>query len=152
MPGRYDFTYLRVDFNNQCNVGYGFINFLAPEDVVDFMKIFQGRNWNIPSCPKVAEVTFADDQGAEQFVERLRNSAVTAQWGPFRPKTYYSANDLPDHHPIVIGREKPFPGITNRERFIRSMATGPRVGLYPPRESVGHRRVLAHTSEGTRRR
>jgi len=39
-----DFLYLPIDFKNQCNVGYGFMNFRTPENTREFM----GKFHNVP--------------------------------------------------------------------------------------------------------
>lgn len=41
----YDFLYLPCDIKNQCNVGYGFINFLSTDCLNAFYERFQGKKW-----------------------------------------------------------------------------------------------------------
>ncbi|GLA58611.1 hypothetical protein AtubIFM55763_003996 [Aspergillus tubingensis] len=57
--GKYDFMYLRIDFANNCNVGYAFINFEDPIDIIDFINARAGRTWNCFNSDKVAEVSYA---------------------------------------------------------------------------------------------
>jgi len=77
---QFDFLYLPIDFKNQCNVGYAFINFRCMKasrmfveqyNGVDVCKCLPGLN-----SKKVTEVTPARVQGFEDNVQRLRNSPV----------------------------------------------------------------------------
>ena len=52
--GKYDFMYLRIDFANNCNVGYAFINFEDPIWILDFVNARAGRRWNRYNSDKVA--------------------------------------------------------------------------------------------------
>ncbi len=45
LPNTYDFLYLPCDIKNQCNVGYGFINFLTTSFLAQFYQQFQGKRW-----------------------------------------------------------------------------------------------------------
>lgn len=40
---RYDFMYLHIDSNNKCNVGYAFVNFAHPMDIITFAEAGVGR-------------------------------------------------------------------------------------------------------------
>jgi hypothetical protein len=80
LKGHFDFVYLPIDFKNQCNVGYAFINFRSPEACEIFLQSFNGVE--VRKClpglnsRKVTEVTPARVQGFEDNVQRLRNSPV----------------------------------------------------------------------------
>ena len=45
LANTYDFLYLPCDIKNQCNVGYGFINFLSTAYLEEFYERFQGQKW-----------------------------------------------------------------------------------------------------------
>lgn len=49
----YDFLYLPCDIRNQCNVGYGFINFLNTMYLSEFYHMFQSRRWSRFKSEKV---------------------------------------------------------------------------------------------------
>lgn len=59
--GQYDFMYLRIDFANNCNVGYAFINFIDPMAIVAFAQMRAGRKWNVFQSEKVAEISYASE-------------------------------------------------------------------------------------------
>ncbi|CAD8043169.1 unnamed protein product [Paramecium primaurelia] len=43
----FDFLYLPSDNNNEGNLGYAFVNFLYPETVLQFFKIYNNNKWSI---------------------------------------------------------------------------------------------------------
>jgi len=74
--GTFDFFYLPIDFRNRCNVGYAFINFVAPEHAKRFLKSLNRVKLPAYNSSKVCEVTYAHVQGLEQNIEHYRNSPV----------------------------------------------------------------------------
>lgn len=84
--GKYDFMYLRIDFANNCNVGYAFINFEDAFDIIDFAQTRAGKKWNFYGSDKVAEISYATIQGRECLVQKFRNSSVMLENEAFRPK------------------------------------------------------------------
>lgn len=143
--GKYDFSYLRIDFQNLCNVGYAFVNFTQAEDIVPLFEAIVGRHWNIYNSDKVAEMCYATIQGLDCCIEKFRNSSVMLEWQPHRPKLWYTENDGE-----LAGLEKDFPAPTNYQKvrishhhcatnsanilqLQRSKDNAAEVGLYPPR-------------------
>ncbi|EXJ86496.1 hypothetical protein A1O3_03447 [Capronia epimyces CBS 606.96] len=116
--GRYDFMYLRIDFANNCNVGYAFINF------VDFVLARAGKRWNCFASDKVAEVSYATIQGKDCLVQKFRNSSVMLEHPSFRPKLFITGN-VP-----TAGNEERFPGPDNASKMRRSVENAEHVGLF----------------------
>lgn len=144
--GSYDFVYLRIDFQNNCNVGYAFINFADPTYIIDFVESVAGRRWNRFNSDKVAEVSYATIQGRDCLVQKFRNSSVMCEYPKFRPKVSQTPSVPlgPDsdvtqlfyaigHPDVVAGRarlgdEEPFPAPDNQSKLRRSMDNAEHVG------------------------
>lgn len=101
--GQYDFMYLRIDFANNCNVGYAFINFMDPMAIVPFARARAGKKWNLFQSDKIAEISYASKsychscsrpvtdhvtaiQGRDCLIQKFRNSSVMLERPAFRPK------------------------------------------------------------------
>jgi hypothetical protein len=127
--GRYDFSYLRIDFTNNCNVGYAFVNFKNPRDIITLYKELVGKPWEVFSSDKIADVCYATNQGLGTCIEKFRNSSVMLEWAPHRPKLWYTLEDGPE----LAGTEKLFPEPSNLQKLHRSRANASSIGLFPPR-------------------
>ena len=57
--GKYNFLYLPIDFRNQANVGYAFINFLHPLLILEFYEEFYNRKWGMYHSAKVCDLKYA---------------------------------------------------------------------------------------------
>ncbi|CDO69291.1 hypothetical protein BN946_scf184976.g10 [Trametes cinnabarina] len=112
-PRRIDFMYLRMDFQNGCNVGYAFVNFITVQDLLHFAKTQLGVKWNMYSSEKVLQMCYATYQGKESLVEKFKNSCIMDEREAWRPKIFYS--DGPNQ-----GLPEPFPPPTHLRRKERS--------------------------------
>ncbi|KAF8638043.1 hypothetical protein AX16_010675 [Volvariella volvacea WC 439] len=123
-PRRIDFIYLRMDFQNGCNVGYAFVNFIQVQDLLTFAKAKLGEKWNMFSSEKVLQMSYANYQGKEALVEKFKNSCIMDEREAWRPKIFYSEPG-PDQ-----GLPQPFPAPTHLRRKERSSHN--RGALYVP--------------------
>lgn len=123
--GKYDFMYLRIDFANDCNVGYAFINFVDPLDIIDFVNARGNQRWNCFKSDKVAEISYATIQGKDCLVQKFRNSSVMLEQAHYRPKLYYTSNGP---IPGMAGQEEPFPEPDNQSKMKRSCENAEHVG------------------------
>ena len=74
--GKYDFFYLPMDFQNNCNLGYAFINFVCLKAIRDFYQQFHGQKWNQFNSDKICQIKYARIQGKEEFEEHLKESTT----------------------------------------------------------------------------
>ncbi|KAI8367074.1 RNA recognition motif 2-domain-containing protein [Blakeslea trispora] len=98
----YDFLYLRIDFQNKCNVGYAFINFTDPKSVISFAKERISKKWDRFNSDKRCALSFATIQGKTALIKKFKNSQVMFEDIAYQPKLFYS--DGPNK-----GKEQPFP-------------------------------------------
>ncbi|KAI8329416.1 RNA recognition motif 2-domain-containing protein [Chlamydoabsidia padenii] len=104
--GTYDFLYLRIDFQNKCNMGYAFINFINVASVVSFAQQRMGTLWNRFNSEKRFNLSYAKVQGKDNLIQKFRNSDVMKQPIEYRPMLFYSAGSNK-------GEQQPFPCPTN---------------------------------------
>ncbi|GAB2220444.1 hypothetical protein Drorol1_Dr00008095 [Drosera rotundifolia] len=106
----YDFVYLPIDFNNKCNVGYGFVNMTSPEGTLRVYKAFHKQHWEVFNSRKICEVTYARLQGLEALKEHFKNSKFACETEEYLPVVFSpprdgSPNNSPSPLPIVALRQ-----------------------------------------------
>lgn len=79
-----DLLYLRIDFGNNQNIGYAFVNFVHPEFFIKRV----GSPWRIFSLNKRCEVSYAAIQGIDCLLAKFRNSVIMEEYSAFRPKLW----------------------------------------------------------------
>ncbi|KAF1822665.1 uncharacterized protein K489DRAFT_213653 [Dissoconium aciculare CBS 342.82] len=146
--GCYDFSYLRIDFQRNTNVGYAFVNFCQATDIVPFYQTYIGREWD-SSTPgrKRAQISYATIQGFDCLIEKFRNSSIMDEYAEFRPKIWWTKFAAEaEGKPEKIGTEKDFPAPNNISKKQRSHDNAGSIGLYAPRSGQRgtdrHRRSL----------
>eukprot|EP00002_Diphylleia_rotans_P038340 TRINITY_DN86_c0_g1_i7.p1 TRINITY_DN86_c0_g1~~TRINITY_DN86_c0_g1_i7.p1 ORF type:complete len:632 (-),score=134.12 TRINITY_DN86_c0_g1_i7:295-2190(-) len=102
----YDFFYLPIDFKNDCNVGYAFINFISPLSIPQFHDAFAMKRWEKFNSDKIIDITYARIQGKMQLIIHFQNSSILSEDKKCRPVLFHSAGPLkgkPEEFPIILG-------------------------------------------------
>ncbi|KAL5552728.1 hypothetical protein UlMin_040129 [Ulmus minor] len=113
----YDFVYLPIDFNNKCNVGYGFVNMTSPQATWRLYKAFHLQHWEVFNSRKICEVTYARVQGLEALKEHFKNSKFPCEMDHYLPVVFSPPRDgkqLTEPLPIV-GQTKLQPILPSKE-------------------------------------
>jgi hypothetical protein len=50
---KFDIFYLPIDYQNKCNLGFAFINFVDPMHIIYFFDLYRGRKWKKFNSDKV---------------------------------------------------------------------------------------------------
>jgi len=144
---QFDFVYLPIDFKNECNVGYAFINFRTADAVARFKKKFDGVD--VSTClpglnsKKVTSVMPARIQGRAENVLRLQKSPVIRElahrpeWLPvlLDKKGNMEHFPIPDKLPLERALDRPkYGGAKNALRNVGQREA------YPWNGSSKHRR------------
>ncbi|KAM0984268.1 protein terminal ear1-like [Malus sylvestris] len=89
----YDFVYLPIDFNNKCNVGYGFVNMTTPQATWRLYKAFHHQHWEVFNSRKICQVTYARVQGLEALKEHFKNSKFPCDMEHYLPVVFSPPRD-----------------------------------------------------------
>jgi len=94
--GKYDFFYLPLDFNNNCNLGFAFINFVDPLHILLFYDLFCKKKWKKFKSDKICELAYAKFQGKKELASHFEKSSVMSTSGDNKkPMIFQVDNPLP---------------------------------------------------------
>lgn len=99
--GTFDFFYLPIDFKNRCNVGYGFINMVRPEQILPFVEKFNEKRWEKFNSEKVCCITYARIQGRAALINHFQNSSLMQEDSKHRP-LLFSTEGQPEIFPAQM--------------------------------------------------
>jgi len=71
--GKLDFLYLPLDYKNNCNLGFAFINFTHHHHILLFHDLFYGKKWKKYNSVKKCDLTYAKFQGKKELTSHFEN-------------------------------------------------------------------------------
>jgi hypothetical protein len=95
---KYDLFYLPLDYENKCNLGFAFINFIDPMHVVLFYNNFRGKKWKKFNSEKICELAYAKFQGKKDLIAHFEKGT----------NMNYESEDK---KPIILLNPSPIPKI-----------------------------------------
>ena len=102
--GTFDFFYLPIDFKNKCNVGYAFINMVAPKYIPPLVREFHSKRWPKFNSEKVCAIAYGRIQGKSALVSHFQNSSLLHEDKRCRPVLFHNNGDTAvDAEPFPMG-------------------------------------------------
>jgi len=74
--GKYDFFYLPLDYKNNCNLGFAFINFIDPLHILLFYDTYCHKKWKKFKSDKICELAYAKYQGKSELISHFEKSSI----------------------------------------------------------------------------
>ena len=109
--GKYDFFYLPLDPENNCDLGYSFINFIDPLHIIYFYHSFKSRKWNCYKSHKECDLSFAKFQGKIELTAHLEKNINKMEDKKKLPMLFNINNppkiDLPKDYLNIIKSSRP---------------------------------------------
>jgi len=98
---------LPIDYKNDCNVGYAFINLIDTQFIHRLYQEFNGKKWRRFNSEKICEVCYARLQGTGQLMNHFRYSNVLNQrdW-KFKPLIYLNLETRLDNIQDIVQRQQ----------------------------------------------
>jgi hypothetical protein len=94
--GKYDFFYLPLDYYNNCNLGFAFINFVDPLHILNFYYTFRGKKWPRFNSDKICELAYAKFQGKKELIAHFeKGSVMNFESQDKKPIIFDTPNKLP---------------------------------------------------------
>lgn len=98
--GSFDFLYVPSDFSTRVNVGYCFVNFIAPKYAQQFARVFHRLHLQGFKSKKLVQISLGTVQGLKNNIAKFEDSTLCNEFV------------APEFHPIIIdtktGLEIPF--------------------------------------------
>lgn len=98
LKGKYDLLYLPLDYVNNCNLGFAFINFVESFHIILFFELFRGKKWKRFNSEKICELAYAKIQGKSDLITHFEKGTVLN----FESK---------DKKPLIMNTPSPLPKI-----------------------------------------
>lgn len=102
--GKYDFLYLPIDFENACNLGYAFINFIEPMHILLMYELYEAKRWKKFNSVKACHLSYAKLQGKFKLVSHFDKSSLVSKLES-------------DKRPLVLTINEPYPAISVPDKY-----------------------------------
>lgn len=102
--GKYDFLYLPIDFENNCNLGYAFLNFIEPLHILLIWELYEAKRWRKFKSVKACHLSYAKFQGKFKLIAHFEKGTIINKMEA-------------DKRPLILNVTEPYPSVVIPDRY-----------------------------------